>query len=196
MKRELKIRLERFGRTVIGEVLDMDESEIGKGRLIEIPNNKIIKTLYSDNSPALDFSGVLYVRGNNEHSYKDAFYKTYSTVEKADEVIQDILRLVEEYNKQLNKPKWEESEEYKKQVEMNKLLMDMKKWQFENDEKVDPTIVKYLYWFYVNIDNNIKIEIECSGIYRDIAVVYFSSREKAEECAKVFSDRIKEIYNK
>ena len=146
MKRELKIRLERFGRTVIGEVLDMDESEIGKGVLIEMPNNKFIKFLYSDNSPALDFSGVLYVRGNGKNYDKDAFYKTYSTVEKADEVIQDILRLVEEYNKQLNKPKWEESEEYKKQVEMNKLLMDMQKWQFENDEKVDPTITtKCLY---------------------------------------------------
>ena len=46
MKRELKIRLERFGRTVIGEVLDMDESEIGKGMLIEMPNNKFIKFLY------------------------------------------------------------------------------------------------------------------------------------------------------
>ena len=44
MKRELKIRLERFGRTVIGEVLEMDESEIGKGTLIERPNNKTIKT--------------------------------------------------------------------------------------------------------------------------------------------------------
>ena len=26
MKRELKIRVERFGKTVIGEVLDMDDS--------------------------------------------------------------------------------------------------------------------------------------------------------------------------
>ena len=196
MKRELKIRLERFGRTVIGEVLDMDESEIGKGTLIEMPNNKIIKTLYSDVLPEFGLSDVLYVRGNNKHHNKDEFYKTYLTTEKADEAMQDILRLVEEYNKQLNKLKWEESEEYKKQVEMNKLLMDMKKWQFENDEKVDPTIVKYLYWFYVNIDNNIKIEIECSGIYRDIAVVYFSSREKAEECKSIFENRIKEIYAK
>ena len=194
MKRELKIRLERFGRTVIGEVLDMDESEIGKGVLIEMPNNKFIKFLYSNNSPAFDISDILYVRGNNEHSNNDAFYKTYSTVEKADEVIQDILRLVEEYNKQLNKPKWEESEEYKKQVEMNKLLMAMKKWQFENDEKVDPTIVKCLYCIYVDLVDYVEIKIDYSK--RDMGNVYFSSREKAEECAKVFSDRIKEIYNK
>ena len=196
MKRELKIRLERFGRTVIGEVLDMDESEIGKGVLIEMPNNKFIKFLYSNNSPAFDISDILYVRGNNEHSNKDAFYKTYSTVEKADEVIQDILRLVEEYNKQLNKPKWEESEEYKKQVEINKLLMDMQKWQFENDEKVDPTIVKCLYCLYVDIVDYVEIKIDYSKAYRDMGNVYFSSREKAEECAKVFSDRIKEIYAK
>ena len=194
MKRELKIRLERFGRTVIGEVLDMDESEIGKGMLIEMPNNKFIKFLYSKTSPAFDISDILYVRGNNEHSNKDAFYKTYSTVEKADEVIQDILRLVEEYNKQLNKPKWEESEEYKKQVEINKLLMDIQKWQFENDEKVDPTIVKCLYCIHVDIVDYVKIEIDYS--YRDLGNIYFSSREKAEECAKVFSDRIKEIYAK
>ena len=192
MKRELKIRLERFGRTVIGEVLDMDESEIGKGKLIEMPNNKIIKTLYSDGSPAL--SDVLYVRGNNKNYNKDAFYKTYSTVERADEAIQDILRLVEEYNKQLNKPKWEESEEYKKQVEINKLLMDMQKWQFENDEKVDPTIVKCLYCIHVDIVDYVKIEIDYS--YRDLGNIYFSSREKAEECKSIFENRIKEIYAK
>ena len=196
MKRELKIRLERFGRTVIGEVIDMDESEIGKGILIEVPNNKIIKTLYSDSSPALEFNDVLYVRGNNKNYNKDAFYKTYSTVERADEVIQDILRLVEEYNKRLNKPKWEESEEYKKQVKVNELLMDMKKWQFENDEKVDSTNVKSLYWIYDNINYDAEIEIDCSKIYRDIGAVYFSSKEKAEECVKVFSDRIKEVYTK
>ena len=194
MKRELKIRLERFGRTVIGEVLDMDESEIGKGVLIEMPNNKFIKFLYSNNSPAFDISDILYVRGNNEHSNKDAFYKTYSTVEKADEVIQDILRLVEEYNKQLNKPKWEESEEYKKRVEMNKLLMDIQKWQFENDEKVDTTIVERLYSLYIELFDYVKIKIDYSNAYRDMGNVYFSSREKAEECVKVFSDRIKEIY--
>ena len=196
MKRELKIRLERFGRTVIGEVLDMDESEIGKGKLIEMPNNKFIKFLYSNNSPAFDISDILYVRGNNEHSNKDAFYKTYSTVEKADEVIQDILRLVEEYNKQLNKPKWEESEEYKKQVEVNNLLMDMRKWQYENDEKVDPTNVKCLYCLYVDLVDYVKIKIDYSTAHRDMGNVYFSSREKAEECAKVFLDRIKEIYDK
>ena len=196
MKRELKIRLERFGKTVIGEVLDMDESEIGKGRLIEMPNNKIIKILYSKTSPAFDISDILYVRGNNEHSNKDAFYKTYSTVEKADEVIQDILRLVEEYNKQLNKPKWEESEEYKKQVEINKLLMDIQKWQFENDEKVDPTIVKCLYCLYVDLVDYVKIKIDYSRGYRVIGNAYFSSKEKAEECKKVFENRIKEIYDK
>ena len=196
MKRELKIRLERFGRTVIGEVLDMDESEIGKGMLIEMPNNKFIKFLYSKTSPAFDISDILYVRGNNEHSNKDAFYKTYSTIEKADEVIQDILRLVEEYNKQLNKPKWEESEEYKKQVEMNKLLMDIQKWQFENDEKVDPTIVKCLYCLYVDLVDYVKIKIDYSRGYRVIGNAYFSSREKAEECKSIFENRIKEIYNK
>ena len=196
MKRELKIRLERFGRTVIGEVIDMDESEIGKGTLIEMPNNKIITTLYSDEFPEFGLSDVLYVRGNNRHHNKDEFYKTYLTVEKADEAMQDILRLVEEYNKQLNKPKWEESEEYKKQVEMNNLLMDMRKWQFENDEKVDPTNVKSLYWVYIDLVDYVKIKIDYSKIYRDIGIVYFSSREKAEECAKVFSDRIKEIYSK
>ena len=196
MKRELKIRLERFGRTVIGEVLDMDESEIGKGILIEMPNNKIIKTLYSDVLPEFGLSDVLYVRGNNKHHNKDEFYKTYLTTEKADEAMQDILRLVEEYNKQLNKLKWEESEEYKKQVEVNKLLMDIQKWQFENDEKVDPTIVKCLYCLYVDIVDYVKIKIDYSKGFRDMGNVYFSSREKAEECAKVFSDRIKEIYSK
>ena len=196
MKRELKIRLERFGRTVIGEVLDMDESEIGKGRLIEMPNNKIIKTLYSDVSPEFGISDRLYVRGNNKRHNKDEFYKTYLTEEKADEAMQDILRLVEEYNKQLNKPKWEESEEYKKRVETNKLLMDIQKWQFENDEKVDPTIVKYLYRLYVDLVDYVKTKIDYSKAYRDVGNVYFASREKADECAKMFSDRIKEIYSK
>ena len=174
----------------------MDESEIGKGTLIEMPNNKWIKSLYSDNSPALDFSGVLYVRGNSKNYNEDAFYKTYSTAERAYEVIQDILRLVEEYNKQLNKPKWEESEEYKKQVKINELLMDIRKWQFENDENVDPTIVKCLYCIYVDIVDHVKIKTDYSKAYRDMGNIYFSSREKAEECLEVFSDRIKEIYSK
>ena len=196
MKKELNIRLERFGRTVIGEVLDMDESEIGKGTLIEMPNNKIIKTLYSDVSPEFGITDILYVRGNNKRHNKDEFYKTYLTAEKADEAMQDILRLVEEYNKRLNKPKWEESEEYKKQLEMNKLLIDIQKWQFENDEKVDLTIVKYLYRLYVDLVDYVKIKIDYSRGYRVIGNAYFSSREKAEECKRIFENRIKEIYAK
>ena len=96
--------------------------------------------------------------------------------------------------RELNKPKFEDSKEYKQQVKMNELLMDIRKWQFENDEKVDPTIVKCLYCLYVDLVDYVKIKIDYSKAYRDMGNIYFSSREKAEECVKVFSDRIKEIY--
>ena len=138
----------------------------------------------------------LYIKGELRLYDNEVFKVTYDTVGEAKQAYVDILRLVNEYNKQLNKPKFEESEEYKQQVKMNELLMDMRKWQFENDEEVDTTVVTCLYCIYIDIADYVKIKIDYSKVYRDIGAVYFSSREKAEECKRVFEDRIKEIYSK
>ena len=193
-KKELKIDLGIFGRTVIGQVVEMDDSERGIGLLLRLDNNKIMKELKSCEFPDLEVEKIFYVRGAITKLDNQEFIRTYGTEEEAQQAYEDILRLVDEYNKHLNKPKFEESEEYKRQVEINKLLMDMRKWQFENDEKVDPTIAENLYWIYVNIVDCVKIKIDYSKIYRDIGVVYFSSREKAKECLEVFENRIKSIY--
>ena len=195
MKIELKIRLERFGKTVIGEVLDMDDSERGKGLLLRLYDNKIINELISSRYPLIS-NNRLYIKGELRLYDNEVFKVTYDTVGEAKQAYVDILRLVNEYNKQLNKPKFEESEEYKQQVKMNELLMDMRKWQFENDEEVDTTVVTCLYCIYIDIADYVKIKIDYSKVYRDIGAVYFSSREKAEECKRVFEDRIKEIYSK
>ena len=161
MKKELKLRVERFGKTVIGEVLDMDESERGRYLLYRLEDNKLIKELISYHYPYITYNKI-YIRGKFKQYDNDVFQKTFNTEEESQQGYEDILRLVEEYNKQLNKPKFEESEEYKKQVKMNELLMDMKKWQFENDEKVDPTNIESLYCLYVNLNYGIRIEIDYS----------------------------------
>lgn len=192
-KKELKIDLGIFGRTVIGQVVEMDDSERGKHRLLYLQDNEIVKELMSEGYPDLGVN-IFYVRGTMLNGDNKEFIRGYGTTEEAQQAYEDILRLVDEYNKQLNKPKFEESEEYKRQVEINKLLMDMRKWQFENDEKVDPTIAKCLYSVYIDLVDYVKIKIDYSTAYRDMGNIYFSSLEKAEECKRIFENRIKSIY--
>ena len=191
-KKELKIDLGIFGRTVIGQVVEMDDSERGKYTLLYLQDNVIVKELLSEGYPYL--GSELLVRGINTNLDKKEFIRTYKTEEEAQQAYEDILRLVDEYNRQLNKPKFEESEEYKQQVKMNELLMDMRKWQFENDDPVNIKENGKLYCIIYDTDSTEEIFIDYYYCLRQIGAVHFSSKEKAEECKEVFENRIKSIY--
>lgn len=102
MKKELKIRMDIYGKAIIGEILDMDDSERGKRLLIKLDDNKIVKELYSFHCPSLD-NERFCIQGTCKNMDREEFYKSYKTTDETKQVYEDILRLVEEYNKQLNK---------------------------------------------------------------------------------------------
>ena len=191
-KKELKIDLGIFGRTVIGQVVEMDDSERGKYTLLYLQDNVIVKELLSEGYPYL--GSELLVRGIHTNLDKKEFIRTYKTEEEAQQAYEDILRLVDEYNKQLNKPKFEESEEYQQQIKINELLMDMRKWQYENDDPVNIKEKGKLYCIIYDIDSIEEIFTDYFYCLRQIGAVHFSSKAKAEECKEVFKNRIKSIY--
>ena len=110
--------------------------------------------------------------------------------------IYDINSLVEEYNKQKIKKEFAFSKEYERQVKMNELLMDMARWQYNNDEPIDMDEIGTCYYISILLVER-KIDLRVKSFYgsRPIGIVFFSNEEKAKECARVFKDKIFKVYS-
>lgn len=195
MKKELKINVERFGGTgVVVEVVDMDDSERGEGVLIENEDNLVIKSIQSLSFPELR-GNELFVWGGDRYEDDRIFGHRFESEEMRERAIDDINSLVEEYNKQKIKKEFAFSKEYERQVKMNELLMDMARWQYKYDEPIDMTEIGTCYYISILlVKHSITLEVRSFYGTRPIGLVFFSNEEKAEECAKVFKDRIFEVY--
>ena len=195
MKKELKVNLERFGETgVVVEVVDMDDSERGEGVLIENEDNLVIKSIQSLSFPELR-NNELFVWGGDRYEDSRIFGHRFESEDMRERAIDDINSLVEEYNKQKIKKEFVFSKEYERQVKMNELLMDMARWQYNNDEPIDTTEIDTCYYISILLmERNITLEVRSFYGTRPIGTVFFSNEEKAKECAKVFEDRIFEVY--
>ena len=112
-----------------------------------------------------------------------------------EQAIEDINSLVDEYNNKKIKKEFVFSKEYERQVKMNELLMDMARWQYNNDEPIDTSEIGACYYISILLVKHV-ITLEVRSFYgtRPIGIVFFSNEEKAKECAKVFEDRIFEVY--
>ena len=202
MKKELKINVERFGGTgIVVEVVDMDNSERGEGVLIENEDNLVIKSIQSLSYPELR-NNELFVWGGDRYEDDRIFGHRFASEEIREQAIKDINSLVEEYNKQKIKKEFVFSKEYERQVKINELLMDMARWQYNNDEPIDMAEIGTCYYISIllvehTIDLGVKIDLRVKSFYgsRPIGLVFFSNEEKAKECARVFKDRIFEVYS-
>ena len=195
MKKELVVNLERFGETgVVVEILSMDDSERGEGVLIENEDNLVIKSIQSLSFPELR-NNELFVWGGDRYEDDRLFGHRFASEEVREQAIKDINSLVEEYNKQKIKKEFAFSKEYERQVKMNELLMDMARWQYNNDDPIDITEIGTCYYISILLVNcGITLEVRSFYGIRPIGVVFFSNEEKAKECAKVFESRIFEAY--
>lgn len=196
MKKELKINVERFGGTgVVVEVVDMDDSERGDGVLIENEDNLVIKSIQSLSFPELR-NNELFVWGDDRYEDSRISAHRFESEEMREQAIKDINSLVEEYNKQKIKKEFVFSKEYERQVKMNELLMDMVRWQYNNDEPIDITEIGTCYYIsIILVEHSITLEVRSFYGSRPIGLVFFSNEEKAKECARVFKDRIFEVYS-
>ena len=195
MKKELVVNLERFGETgVVVEVVDMDDSERGEGVLIEKEDNLVIKSIQSLSFPELR-NNELFVWGGDRYEDSRIFGHRFESEEMRERAIDDINSLVEEYNKQKIKKEFAFSKEYERQVKMNELLMDMTKWQYNNDEPINIADIGTYYYISIGlVEREIDLRIQSFYGSRPIGLVFFSNEEKAKECAEVFKDRIFEVY--
>ena len=196
MKKELKINVERFGETgVVVEVVDMDNSERGEGVLIENEDNLVIKSIQSLSFPELR-GNELFVWGGDRYEDDRIFGHRFASEEVREQAIKDINSLVEEYNKQKIKKQFIFSKEYERQVKINELLMDIARWQYNNDEPIDMAEIGTCYYISILLVER-EIDLRVKSFYgsRPIGLVFFSNEEKAKECARVFKDRIFEVYS-
>ena len=195
MKKELKVNLERFGETgVVVEIASMDDSERGEGVLIENEENLVIKRIQSLSFPELR-DDELFVWGEDAYEDDRILGHRFASEEVREQAIRDINSLVEEYNKQKIKKEFVFSKEYERQVKMNELLMDMTKWQYNNDEPINIADIGTYYYISIGlVECEIDLRIQSFYGSRPIGLVFFSNEEKAKECAEVFKDRIFEVY--
>ena len=196
MKKELKINLERFGETgVVVGVVDMDDSERGEGVLIENEENLVIKRIQSLSFPELR-DDELFVWGGDAYEDDRIFGHRFASEEMREQAIKDINSLVEEYNKQKIKKEFAFSKEYERQIKMNELLMDMVRWQYNNDEPIDMTEIGTCYYISIlPVEHTIDLRVKSFYGSRPIGIVFFSNEEKAKECIKVFKDKIFQVYS-
>ena len=196
MKKELVVNLERFGETgVVVEVVDMDDSERGEGVLIENEDNLVIKSIQSLSFPELR-NNELFVWGGDRYEDSRIFGHRFESEEMREQAIKDINSLVEKYNKQKIKKQFIFSKEYERQVKVNELLMDIARWQYNNDDPIDITEIGTCYYISILLmERSITLEVRSFYGIRPIGVVFFSNEEKAEECAKVFKDKIFQVYS-
>ena len=196
MKKELVVNLERFGETgVVVEILSMDNSERGEGVLIENEDNLVIKSIQSLSFPELR-GNELFVWGGDRYEDDRIFGHRFASEEVREQAIKDINSLVEEYNKQKIKKQFIFSKEYERQVKINELLMDIARWQYNNDEPIDMAEIGTCYYISILLVER-EIDLRVKSFYgsRPIGLVFFSNEEKAKECARVFKDRIFEVYS-
>ena len=196
MKKELVVNLERFGETgVVVEILSMDDSERGEGVLIENEENLVIKRIQSLSFPELR-DDELFVWGGDAYEDDRIFGHRFASEEVREQAIKDINSLVEEYNKQKIKKQFIFSKEYERQVKINELLMDIARWQYNNDEPIDMAEIGTCYYISILLVER-EIDLRVKSFYgsRPIGLVFFSNEEKAKECARVFKDRIFEVYS-
>ena len=79
---------------------------------------------------------------------------------------------------------------------MNELLMDMARWQYNNDDPIDMTEIGTCYYISILLaEYGITLEVKSFYGTRPIGIVFFSNEEKAKECAKVFKDKIFQVYS-
>ena len=196
MKKELVVNLERFGETgVVVEVVDMDDSERGEGVLIENEDNLVIKSIQSLSFPELR-NNELFVWGGDRYEDDRIFGHRFESEEMREQAIKDINSLVEKYNKQKIKKQFIFSKEYERQVKVNELLMDIARWQYNNDEPIDIADIGTYYYISIGlVECEIDLRIQSFYGSRPIGLVFFSNEEKAKECARVFKDRIFEVYS-
>lgn len=196
MKKELKINVERFGGTgVVVEIVSMDDSERGEGVLIENEDNLVIKSIQSLSFPELR-NNELFVWGGDRYEDDRIFGHRFASEEAREQAIKDINSLVEEYNKQKIKKQFVFSKEYERQVKINELLMDIARWQYNNDEPIDMTEIGTCYYISILlVERTIDLRVKSFYGSRPIGLVFFSNEDKAKECAKVFKDRIFEVYS-
>ncbi len=96
---KLKIELKLEGTTISGRVLEQDESLRKKindeGFKLIIKNNAF--SIISGHHPELS-SERLFVRGEYDHKDDITFYKSYDSLERADNTYKNIIELVNELN--------------------------------------------------------------------------------------------------
>ena len=96
---KLKIELKLEGTTISGRVLEQDESLRKKindeGFKLIIKNNAF--SIISGHHPKLS-SERLFVRGEYDHKDDITFYKSYDSLERADNTYKNIIELVNELN--------------------------------------------------------------------------------------------------
>lgn len=96
---KLKIELKLEDKTISGRVLEQDESLRKKindeGFKLIIKNNAF--SIISGHHPELS-SERLFVRGEYDHKDDITFYKSYDSLERADNTYKNIIELVNELN--------------------------------------------------------------------------------------------------
>ena len=94
---KLKLELFRYGSLVFGKVLEQDESlRCSSGSsAIDIGTGDF--SISSDNGPELR-NTVLYIRGRNTSLDHRAFFKDYSSIDKAKEAVETIKYFVDKLN--------------------------------------------------------------------------------------------------
>ena len=91
----IKIRLEKWEKAIVMQVLEMDESL--RGMDIIYDNGEF--SIASEISPELDcLQGYVYVRGNDETCDFEVKYTVFSNNEKRDECYNKIVKLFNDYN--------------------------------------------------------------------------------------------------
>ena len=54
MKKKLKIKVDRYGKKIVGKVVCFDESNINKGLLLKLDSNNVIRELWSIDFPDIE----------------------------------------------------------------------------------------------------------------------------------------------
>lgn len=114
MRKDLMVDVIRIEHAVVISCVQIDESERGE-IIFHLSDNKHYKRLQSVTCPEIG-SASLFVQGDERKRDNKIVIRNFETVEMAKEVVEDIKRLVFEYNKTMNR------QEAPKEVEIDRVL--------------------------------------------------------------------------